>query len=134
MHSGRAALGMGGGSGGPLTNETRALACGPAGILHFPRRTDPPQKKCLRAGSCTSPHLAPAHRGEAAGSPARAHPATPGSPPPTAAVCYLTTDTDIQREPPCDPHPESRRPRRGARCSTAGGSRAAGHPGRAEVR
>lgn len=45
MHSGRAALGMGGGSGGPLTNETRALACGPAGILHFPRRTAPPPKK-----------------------------------------------------------------------------------------
>lgn len=61
-------------------------------------------------------------------------PRPPGARPPIAAVCYLTTDTDIQREPPCDPHPESRHPRQGARCSTAAGSRAAERPGRAEVK
>lgn len=49
---------------------------------------------------------------------------------PHAAVCYLTTDTDIQRGPPSDPHPAARP--QGAHCSRPGGSRAAGPPGHAE--
>lgn len=82
------------------------------------------------------PHLCPSPPArEAADSPAHGIPAPPGARPyPTAAVGYLTTDTDIQREPPSDPHPESRHPSQGARCSTAGGRRAAERPGRAEAK
>lgn len=80
-----------------------------------------PPKKCLLGQGLHGPESPPC-------------PATPREPTPHRGVCYLTTDTDIQKEPPCAPHPESRHPRPGARCSRAGGSRAAERPGRAEVR
>lgn len=88
MHSGRAALGMGGGSGGPLTNETRALACGPAGILHFPRRTAPPQKKNAFGPGVARPPTSPQPTGERQPAALPGHtPPRPGArPPPRPSV------------------------------------------------
>lgn len=115
--------------GGLLTNGDRGtMTC-------FPTSPAPP-KTPLGVGLHVLPGAppCPAPLGEAAASRAQGTPRHPWEPAlPTAAVCYLTTDTGIQREPPSDPHPESRHPRPGARCSTAGGSRAAERPGCAEV-
>lgn len=60
------------------------------------------------------------------------HPGSP--PPPPQRLCYLTTHTGIQREPPSDPHPESRRPRWGVHHSKAAGNRVGERPGHAEVK
>lgn len=62
MHSGRETLGMGGGTGGPLTDETRALAYSPAGILqHFPRL--PPEMPSGREWHVPPPRPSPPGRG-----------------------------------------------------------------------
>lgn len=130
MHSGSGTRGMGGDVGGPPDRWGHWCT-----VLMASFTTSPgaPQK-CLWGRVARPPTLPqPAWERQLPALPGRTPPPS-GAHPPTAAVGYLTTDTDIQREPPCDPHPESRHPRPGARCSTAGGGRAAERPGRAEVR